>query len=65
MDKGDNFKKINDSYGHNVGDDVLCKIADHLLSYNDKNISCGRLGGDEFIILLKGDDNNEKIIYII
>lgn len=61
----DNFKKINDSYGHNVGDDVLCKIADHLLSYNDKNISCGRLGGDEFIILLKGDDNNEKIIYII
>lgn len=61
----DNFKKINDSYGHNVGDDVLCKIAHHLLSYNDKNISCGRLGGDEFIILFKGDDSKKKIIYII
>lgn len=60
----DNFKKINDSFGHNVGDEVLCKIADKIMAYDNKDISCARLGGDEFILLLKGNDR-EKMVEII
>ncbi len=53
----DNFKKINDTYGHKIGDHVLEKIAkivkNNLRRY-DKII---RWGGEEFLILLDGVDN--------
>ena len=61
----DDFKKINDVFGHNVGDEILLKIGDRLTKYSNDYISCGRLGGDEFIILLKGENNKEKIIYVV
>lgn len=60
----DNFKKINDSYGHHVGDEMLCRIADTIMAYDNKDISCARLGGDNFILLLK-DSNKEKMVQII
>ncbi|PKH04087.1 diguanylate cyclase [Psychromonas sp. MB-3u-54] len=48
----DHFKKINDRFGHNVGDDILCRLA-HELSVNTRkeNIIC-RWGGEEFVILM-------------
>jgi len=48
----DNFKKVNDSYGHNIGDKVIVQIA-HALLKNLRNIDivC-RWGGEEFIALL-------------
>ncbi len=48
----DNFKKINDTYGHNVGDDVIVQISQTLIK-NLRNIDivC-RWGGEEFVILL-------------
>ena len=49
----DNFKKINDSLGHELGDKLLCKLASRLnlhSSYRDKLF---RLGGDEFALLLE------------
>jgi len=49
----DNFKGINDSLGHEVGDYVLEKIALRLKQLVDDNIMVGRLGGDEFIIVLR------------
>ena len=52
----DNFKGINDSYGHLVGDEVLKKIAhtfNRILRSQDKVI---RYAGDEFIILIEGTD---------
>ena len=60
----DNFKKINDEYGHSVGDDVLIETA-HRLEYAVRpgdNVS--RFGGDEFAILLDrvGDDATAEII---
>lgn len=47
----DNFKNINDNYGHRVGDVVLTKCADNLLKYVGDDGLVGRYGGDEFIII--------------
>ena len=52
----DNFKAINDTYGHNVGDEVLKNIANHLLSTLRSSDICARWGGEEFIILLTNTD---------
>lgn len=49
----DNFKNINDSVGHDFGDNVLCEVADRLKMIQDKNDFIARMGGDEFIIILK------------
>lgn len=49
----DGFKKINDSFGHVVGDNVLKKIANLIAKALGKDSIIGRFGGDEFIILLK------------
>ena len=50
----DDFKKINDSLGHEVGDKVLIKSAKRLKNILRDGDTVGRLGGDEFIILLRG-----------
>lgn len=47
----DNFKQINDTYGHNVGDIVLQSIAQTILSCVRKTDSVIRYGGDEFVII--------------
>ncbi|MDO5521118.1 MAG: EAL domain-containing protein [bacterium] len=49
----DNFKAINDNYGHGTGDAVLLKISALLKQEFHKDDIIGRLGGDEFIIFLK------------
>lgn len=46
-----NFKQLNDTYGHFVGDQVLEKVAKILLSYTNKKGIVARWGGDEFIII--------------
>jgi diguanylate cyclase (GGDEF)-like protein/PAS domain S-box-containing protein len=50
----DDFKKVNDSLGHEVGDKLLIESAKRLQNVLRKEDTVGRLGGDEFIILLKG-----------
>lgn len=50
----DYFKKINDQNGHYTGDEVLKKTASVLRSIFRENDIIGRLGGDEFIIFMKG-----------
>jgi len=56
----DDFKKVNDSFGHSVGDFVLKRVSS-LLS---KNLRCmdmvGRLGGEEFAIVLIGASEEES-----
>ncbi len=57
----DDFKNINDTYGHSVGDELLISVADAIKQTCDNYaISC-RFGGDEFVILVPEVSNPEKI----
>lgn len=51
----DNFKEVNDRYGHQVGDDVLKKFAEIIKSYFHPTDVFGRIGGDEFMVLVMGE----------
>ena len=58
----DSFKRVNDSYGHNVGDDVLKSVAKHIKSLtNEDNTLLARFGGEEFIILTKTASHKEAL----
>ena len=47
----DNFKLVNDRFGHQVGDQLLCVIAERLSSVLRSTDLVGRIGGDEFVIV--------------
>ena len=56
----DNFKRINDSLGHHVGDQLLRKVSERISKYIREEDSIGRLGGDEFILLLPEISEHEE-----
>jgi diguanylate cyclase (GGDEF)-like protein len=58
----DNFKKINDQYGHLEGDYFIKQIADGLKNYFRKSDIAGRFGGDEFFLIVPGGNENTKEI---
>ncbi len=49
----DHFKRINDSFGHEVGDQVLKTIAHVIKSWSSEGVTLVRYGGEEFVIVLK------------
>jgi diguanylate cyclase (GGDEF)-like protein/PAS domain S-box-containing protein len=55
----DQFKYINDSSGHQVGDELLIKVAERLLHITRKSDIVARFGGDEFIILASNIDQKQ------
>lgn len=63
----DNFKELNDTYGHDSGDMILIQTANRLLDATRKSDTVARLGGDEFIVLLEnlGSIEDEKTANIL
>jgi diguanylate cyclase (GGDEF)-like protein len=57
----DNFKDINDHYGHKAGDDVLMAIAERMQQAVRATDTVARLGGDEFVVLLPAIDRCDDI----
>ncbi|NRA59703.1 MAG: EAL domain-containing protein [Psychrobium sp.] len=61
----DNFKKVNDSMGHDEGDKLLCMIAERIDSKIDCQHLLCRLGGDEFALLLEDIDQISMITQVL
>jgi diguanylate cyclase (GGDEF)-like protein/PAS domain S-box-containing protein len=58
----DNFKTVNDSLGHNVGDLLLQKVAKLLQKCTREEDTVARLGGDEFVILLPDIESEQDVV---
>ncbi|MCI9080539.1 MAG: diguanylate cyclase [Lachnospiraceae bacterium] len=54
----DNFKYINDTYGHSAGDEALRQIATRLSEVSDVNFTPYRFAGDEFIVIARGTESS-------
>lgn len=55
----DNFKNLNDNFGHDAGDSLLIKVAQRLSAAVSTNDIVGRMGGDEFLIVLAPNHESE------
>ncbi|MBK8629551.1 MAG: EAL domain-containing protein [Sphingomonadales bacterium] len=60
----DRFKAINDTLGHPVGDRLLTQVSNRLKSIMTSNELCGRIGGDEFAVVIKDAKNDAQLVTI-
>lgn len=56
----DNFKPINDTYGHHVGDEALIEVSKRLKSVLRSSDIIARIGGDEFVVIVEDLENSES-----
>ncbi|HSI46002.1 MAG TPA: diguanylate cyclase [Methylophilus sp.] len=60
----DHFKSINDNYGHDVGDEVIKQVAD-ILKFNIRDVdTVSRIGGDEFVIVVRDQHSEETLVKV-
>ncbi len=59
----DHFKKFNDSYGHDVGDQVLCMVASHL-AHAGGDGQAYRCGGEEFALIFRNTSAREALVHL-
>ncbi|MCB1619760.1 MAG: EAL domain-containing protein [Thiothrix sp.] len=57
----DHFKRINDAFGHQAGDEAICLFAHELKSLASATVFFARIGGDEFIGLYRGDHDGMRM----
>ncbi len=60
----DKFKPVNDTYGHAVGDLLLQQAAERMRSALRESDTVGRIGGDEFVVLLPAVDRGEDALLV-
>ena len=58
----DHFKQVNDTYGHPVGDRVIVTMTDTIQSLLRRGDSLGRLGGEEFVVLLPHTNSDKALL---
>jgi diguanylate cyclase (GGDEF)-like protein/PAS domain S-box-containing protein len=61
----DNFKTINDTLGHAIGDALLIETSERLLKCIDREVTAARLSSDEFAMLIEGVDQENSIVPIL
>lgn len=61
----DNFKQVNDDFGHAVGDLVLMKLGDRMQASLRESDTVARLGGDEFVIILENIHDKDDVKSIV
>lgn len=61
----DDFKNVNDTFGHMTGDEVIAKTAEILKHHVRERGYVGRFGGDEFFIILDKVNDEESLVYLL
>lgn len=57
----DNFKRVNDTYGHDCGDFILVEVSKLIKASLTKNVKIGRWGGEEFLLIYRGYSDEKAI----
>ena len=57
----DNFKYVNDHYGHSAGDSVLKEVADNMIDFFKEDGVVARFGGDEFLFIILGERTYDEV----
>ncbi|UXA19454.1 bifunctional diguanylate cyclase/phosphodiesterase [Mycobacterium sp. SMC-4] len=58
----DDFKEVNDRFGHAAGDELLCAVGERLKRYVNEGDTLARIGGDEYAILIREDSDDPDVV---